>query len=110
MAIKGIKGILKYTVDDKHPDYRFMSDKMKHGINTVSDAYSFDIYDPITNPGGYWDSDDTDGMKEYVKHDLALVAGGGYSSKHIKVISFTTEPAQLITIKCYYNNERYERK
>lgn len=89
----GIKGTLYYTVDEGHTDYPFMSDKQKHGVNKVSDTYLFDVYDPIDNPSGYWSGDDLEGMKNYVRHDLALVAGGGYTSKHIHIVKTEYVPA-----------------
>ena len=70
----GIKGTLYYTVDEGH-------------------TYLFDVYDPVDNPSGYWSGDDLEGMKNYVRHDLALVAGGGYTSKHIHIVKTEYVPA-----------------
>lgn len=92
-TVLGIKGTLSYTVDEGHPDYGYMTDKQKHGINRVSDTYKFDLYDPQDNPAGYWDPDNLDGMIDYVRHDLALVAGGGYSTAHIHNVKLNVVPA-----------------
>lgn len=83
-----IKGIVKFTVDEEHPDYQYMDEKQRHGINTYSDTYYFDVYDPVLNPGGFYAADDVEGMKEYIKNDLALVAGGGYNTEHIHNVKF----------------------
>lgn len=83
MLSKKIKGVLKYTVDPNHPDYKYLTDKQRHGVNTCSDVYVFSIYDPIDNPGGYWGADDIVGMQSYIENDLSLIAGGGYDSDHI---------------------------
>lgn len=85
---KTIKGIIKFTVDKDHPDYQHMDEKQRHGINTYCDTYYFDIYDPVFNPAGYYTEDDVEGMHEHIKHDLALVAGGGYDTKHIHNVEF----------------------
>ena len=85
--------VVHYTVDEGHTDYPFMSDKQKHGVNKVSDTYLFDVYGPVDNPSGYWSGDDLEGMKNYVRHDLALVAGGGYTSKHIHIVKAEYVPA-----------------
>ena len=37
-----------------------MTDEQKKNGLEFTDTYTFDIYDPITNPWGYWTADQTD--------------------------------------------------
>ena len=85
---KQFTGTIKCTVDSDHPDYKYMTDEQKKNGLEFTDTYTFDIYDPITNHWGYWTVDETDAMLEYMKHDLALVAGGGYNTDHIHNVEF----------------------
>lgn len=82
-----IKGTIYFTVDKDHPDYKYMSgDKTRE--MSFDDTYTFDIYDPVDNPSGYWEADQLDGMHDYIRNDLALIAGGGSDTKHIHNVRF----------------------
>lgn len=82
-----ITGTIYYTVDQDHPDYDSIIGDPTRELS-YSDTYTFDIYDPVLNPAGYWTMNQTDAMREHIKHDLALVAGGGYNTKHIHNVRY----------------------
>lgn len=50
--------------------------KYKNMVHSISDIYRIPLY---------WEMDY---IKEYIKHDLSLVAGGGYSTKGVEIIDF----------------------
>lgn len=77
--IKEIKATIQFTVDKKHPDYKYMENP--NGVQEFSDTYRFDL-DIL---GG---DVTTDEMKSYIRRDLRLVAGGGYNSDHIHNVKF----------------------
>lgn len=87
-------GKIMYTMDKNHPDWKYVDHTHGKRRYSCSDTYTFDVYDPISNPTGYWDADQKDAMKEYIKNDLALVAGGGYNTDHIHNVKYS--------IKCIY--------
>ena len=72
-----IEAKIKYKIDGNHPDIGDLPKKYWYGKQfSYEDTYSFD---------------DTWGMKEaveYIKHDLKLVAGGGYNYDHIYDVDF----------------------
>ena len=70
-----------YRMKSTHPDY----DKLTTGnwfrerFLTYEDTYTFnDMHDGVSD----------EGLKEYIKRDLRLVAGGGYTDEHITDVSF----------------------
>ena len=70
-----------YTIDKDHPDSQYIKDWTEDLVRTYSDTYT-------CNPEyGYSIND----KEEYIKRDLALVAGGGYSSEHIHNVEYTFE-------------------
>lgn len=83
------KGTIYYDVDHNHPDIDGI--KNPNERQTYSDTF---IFDPL-----YW-GDDYAGMQAYVKRELALVAGGGYSIDHI----------HNVTYKIYYETSLNHRK
>lgn len=70
---KVITAKIEYTVDGGHPDWNYLSDKQRTGVNEFSDTYTIDTE--------CWSG--IDAVKEYIRNDLALVAGGGYNTDHI---------------------------
>ena len=72
-----LKATIKFTVDENHPDYEYISEEHRKNGLVFSDIYTFDVRTIPGNPMGYWNPDDYTGMCNYAKHDLALVAGGG---------------------------------
>lgn len=79
---------ITYTVDEQHPDYDCMDEKERTGVMSLSDRYTFDCYERFTNPGGHWDIDDEEGMKDYALEDMLLIAGGGYNWDHVHNVKF----------------------
>ncbi len=86
---KSFKGTIHYSVDSSHPDIKYMDASQCKKELELTDTYSFNCYDPLTNLDGKWDINNVAGMLEYIKYDLKLVAGGGYDWKHIHNIKFT---------------------
>ena len=75
-----IKVKLSCTIDENHPDIRYVDDWSPDKVFDFEDTYYFDIETwPLKE------------AREYAQHDLALVAGGGYNTKHIHnvKVSFT---------------------
>lgn len=74
-----IKGTIFYMVDKYHPDYQYIRDPENE--QTFTDTYTFDErYFPYL-----------ENCKEYMKRDLMLVAGGGYTVGNIHNIRFEFE-------------------
>lgn len=68
---------ISYKVDADHPDLGDLPEKYwKDKVFTYEDTYTFD---------SYWEYDDA---VEYIKNDLALIAGGGYNAKHIYDVEY----------------------
>lgn len=70
------KAKISFTVDEEHPDIGYMNDWSAEKVYTFEDTYQFN--DEYSN----------DYMTEYIKHDLMLIAGGGYNTKHIHNVKF----------------------
>lgn len=65
---------------ENHPDRKYISDFSTSKIFTFEDVYIFDYgIDSISN------------LKAYIKHDLMLVAGGGYNTKNVCNAAFEIE-------------------
>lgn len=76
------KGRIEYTIKETHPD----KDCVVGGWNPDK-VYDYeDIY--TIDPDKFYD---TDHIINYIKTDLALVAGGGYNWDHIDNIRFEME-------------------
>ena len=72
-----IRGKIEYTIDKDHPDIKFVPDWTANKVFTYEDKYVFN------------DAYSEDDMWNYIKTDLALVAGGGYNADHIHNIKYT---------------------
>ena len=83
--MKKIKATIYYTVDKKHPDYKYI--KNPDRVQEFSDTYTFDT----DNYRSICYGATVDQMENYIKNDLKLIAGGGYDSKHIHNIKFEFE-------------------
>lgn len=70
---------IKFTMDEKHPDIKYVPEWHPDKIFTFSDTYTI-------NPDHFYCMDD---IKSYIKHDLMLIAGGGYNSDYIHNVEFT---------------------
>ena len=74
------KAKISYTMGENHPDRKYISDFSTSKIFTFEDVYIFDY-------GIYSISE----LKAYIKHDLMLVAGGGYNTKNVCNAAFEIE-------------------
>ena len=57
-------GKINYTMDEEHPDRKYVEDWTENKVFSFSDTYTFN--------SGYTEEDVTN----YIKRDLKLVAGG----------------------------------
>lgn len=64
-------GKITYKIIQTHPDYKYV--KNPDDEQFFEDSYTFS--------SEYFE--DRDAMISYIKHDLALVAGGGYDTENI---------------------------
>ena len=72
-----IKAKIYHTVKETHPDIQNMPEKDWKGREfTYEDVYTFDHN---------WDLEKA---IAFMKHDLELIAGGGYNTRHIDNIRF----------------------
>lgn len=80
--MKKYNGKITFTIDKNHPDIKQVKDWMENKEFTFEDVYTFSEGIPMEN------------IKEYIKRDLTLVAGGGYDSKHIHNLKFDIKKAK----------------
>lgn len=75
------KAKITFTMDEKHPDIKYVKDWTKDKEFTFDDVYEF--------------SEDysREEIERYIKHDLKLVAGGGYNTEHIHNVKFEIKRA-----------------
>lgn len=71
-----IKSKIRYKMTDRHPDFK---EEYRGKVFEFEDTYYMDRE--------YWDND-LGAMKDYIKNDLAIVAGGGYSTEGITDVEF----------------------
>lgn len=69
-------GKISFTMDKDHPDIKYVEDWTEDKIYTFDDEYSFSM--------DYTEEE----IIPYIKHDLMLVAGGGYNTDHIHNVMF----------------------
>ena len=69
-------GKISFTMDKNHPDIKYVGDWKEDKVFTFSDEYTFN--DDYTE----------ESIAHYIKHDLSLVAGGGYDADHIHNLKF----------------------
>lgn len=75
-----INAKISYKVKPTHPDLGDMPEYLwKDKVFTYDDKYTFNED---------WTEEDA---KIYIRHDLALVAGGGYNAKHIYDVEYEME-------------------
>lgn len=74
MATIKIKGVIKYKVKKNHPDLKCIPEDERDKTLEFCDIYTID-----TNC-----FNGRDDIENYIKHDLKLVAGGGYNTDTIK--------------------------
>lgn len=74
-------GKIKFTMDKEHPDVKCVEDWTEDRVLTFEDYYEFSM--DYTK----------DEIESYIKHDLMLVAGGGYNTDHIHNVTFEIKQA-----------------
>ena len=84
-------GEIQYTINEKHPYYANAQKENDlpfiYGFHTFFDLYEFD--EP-------YEVEDVEG---YIKHDLRLVAGGGYKTDGVENAYFTIRKATQNDLK-----------
>lgn len=78
MAVINVKGVIKYKVKKNHPDLKYIDEEERNNEFEFCDIYHIDT-------DYFYGKDHID---SYIKHDLALVAGGGYDTDTIKNVKF----------------------
>lgn len=74
-------GKITFTMDKEHPDVKCVEDWTEDKVMKFADYYEFS-------------TDYTkDEIESYIKHDLMLVAGGGYNTEHIHNVTFEIRQA-----------------
>lgn len=74
-------GKVTYTIDKGHPDVRCVDDWTEEKVLDFEDYYTF---------GMEYTREE---VESYIKHDLILVAGGGYNTEHIHNVNFEIRQA-----------------
>lgn len=74
MAQVKVKGVIYYKVKNNHPDLKYIPEDERDKTHEFCDIYNIDT-------DCFFGRDD---IEHYIKHDLALVAGGGYETDTIK--------------------------
>ena len=74
MAQVKVKGVIYYKVKNNHPDLDCIPEDDRDKTLEFCDTYNIDT-------DYFYGRED---IERYIKHDLALVAGGGYDTDTIK--------------------------
>ena len=69
-----VKGVIYYKVKKNHPDLQYIPEDERDKTLEFCDVYNIDTDE-------FWGRDH---IESYIKHDLKLVAGGGYDTDTIK--------------------------
>lgn len=72
------KGTISYKITEDHPDRKYFKGDISERL-TFSDTYT--IKEDMSR----------EAIVYHIKNDLALVAGGGYNTDHIRDVQFTIE-------------------
>ena len=72
------KGTISYRITEDHPDRKYFKGDISERL-TFSDTYT--IKEDMSR----------ESIVYHIKNDLALVAGGGYNTDHIRDVQFTIE-------------------
>lgn len=76
-----IKATIKYKMKENHPDLKYVKGWNRDKVFEFEDTYNID-------PDSFWCEDS---MNSYIRHDMALVAGGGYDTEGIEIVKFNME-------------------
>ena len=68
---------ITYKLKENHPDFECIPEPMRSETHEFEDVYNVD-------PDYFFDLSD---IRGYIKHDLRLIAGGGYRTDTIKDVS-----------------------
>ncbi len=74
MAHIKVKGVIYFKVKKNHPDLECIPEDERDKTHEFCDIYNIDT-------GCFYGRED---IESYIKHDLKLVAGGGYHTDTIK--------------------------
>ncbi len=74
-------GKITYTIDKGHPDVNCVDDWTEDKVLDFEDYYIVSM--------DYAKEE----IESYIKHDLMLVAGGGYNTEHIHNVNFEIRQA-----------------
>lgn len=74
-------GKVWYTVDEGHPDIKYIEGWTKDKVYTFQDTYFFDM--------NFIHCEEE--IKNYILNDLLTVAGGGYNKSHIHYVNFSIQ-------------------
>lgn len=77
--MKKYHGKILHTIEENHPDIKYVEGWTKDKVFTFEDTYTFE--DDCTE----------ESIIQFIKRDLMLVAGGGYNTDHIGIVSFEIE-------------------
>ena len=75
------RGKITFTMDKDHPDVKFLKNWTEDTVMDFADYYEFSMDYTM------------DEIESYIKHDLMLVAGGGYNTDHIHDVNFEIRQA-----------------
>ena len=74
MSKMKVKGVIYYKVKKNHPDLQYIPEEERDKMQEFCDIYTIDTDQFFGR----------DHIESYIKHDLKLVAGGGYNTDTIK--------------------------
>lgn len=78
MADIKIKGVIRFKMKANHPDIDEVPEENRGKEMVFIDTY-------YINPDYFWGDDH---IESYIKHDLALTAGGGYDTDTITDVKY----------------------
>lgn len=90
-----LKGTISYRMEKGHPDWDCVKDHRKR-------LSFYDIYQFDTDWFPSYES-----MESHMKHDLKLVAGGGYSTDYVKKVRYQFD---VVSEKEYEREQEEQRK
>lgn len=76
-----INAVIKYKIKENHPDLKYVEGWNRDKVFEFEDTYNID-------PDSFWGEDH---INSYIRHDMELVAGGGYDTDTIEVVSYKTK-------------------
>lgn len=74
--MKKYHGKIQFKIGLDHPDFMYIEEWEEDKVFTFEDTYTFD------------ENHAEESIYYHMKNDMALVAGGGYNTDHIEIVSF----------------------